>query len=163
MLSSFIWSCQEYIYIFCAFVLFPQKVCMCSTVFWSCCVMPSSCSGTAFASWSGTIAAWWGRSWQVNTTHDSLLCRWMDTLHWNRELAWPPDGLSQTHKHTVLNCRGEVWACVRAGLIILGYKELHTCTCKLLVCSPGFIRDQNGWVIKCLHLLCVGSPQVCEY
>lgn len=56
-----------------------QKGRMLSIAFWSCCVTPPSCSGTAFVSWSGTIAAWRGRSWQVNTTHDSLLCRWIDT------------------------------------------------------------------------------------
>lgn len=43
-----------------------------------------------------------------NTTHDSLLCRWMDTLHWKGELGWPPDNLPQTHRHTVLNCQGEL-------------------------------------------------------
>lgn len=44
-----------------------QKVCTCSIMFWSCCAMPSSCLGTVFVSWSGTIAAWWGWSWQVKT------------------------------------------------------------------------------------------------
>jgi len=108
-----------------AFVLslsLSQKVRTCSIVFWSCCVMPSACLGTVFASWSGTIAAWWGWSWQVNTTHDSLLCRWMDTLLWNRELGWPPDSSQQTHKHTVLNCQGELCACDWAEWIMFGFK-----------------------------------------
>lgn len=109
-------------FFFFSFLSSSQKVCACTAVFWSCCVMLSSCSGTAFAIWSGTIAAWWGWSWQVNTTHDSLLCRWMDTLHWNRELSWPPDSLPQTHNHTVFNCQGEMWACDWAERIILSYK-----------------------------------------
>lgn len=40
---------------------------MCSIMFWSYCAMLSSCLGTVFVSWSGTIAAWWGWSWQVKT------------------------------------------------------------------------------------------------
>lgn len=49
------------------FSLVSQRVRMCSIVFWSCCATPSSCLGTVFVSWSGTIAAWWGWSWQVKT------------------------------------------------------------------------------------------------
>lgn len=100
-----------------------------------------------------------------NTTHDSLLCRWMDTLHWEtggtglatRQFATDTQAYgTQLSRRTV-----GMWLswmnCVRLQRLSAAYKELLTHTCAPLVCTPGFTQAQNCCVSECLNLLCVLS------
>lgn len=104
-------SCSYSVSLFLSSFSLSQRVRMCSIVFWSCCATPSPCSGTAFASWSGTSAAWWGWSWQVKT--QLMTASYVDEwIHFTERGNWVGHQTichRHTHtRHTVLSCQGEL-------------------------------------------------------
>lgn len=124
---SLFWSCQKKkispaLAQFLSSSLLSQRVCMCSTVFWSCCAIPSPCSGTVFVSWSGTIAAWWGWSWQVKT--QLMTASYVDEwIHFTERGNWVGH---QTicHRHTGIRCSAVKENCRH----VIELNELYTVT-----------------------------------